>query len=85
MVNASIFNTTKIISAQQGTVNFGRYNVPLEQLAGNIAANLGEGTAEELVEFALRDEGRDSWGIEIPAWFDEHDRSLLTDWVAESL
>jgi len=57
----------------------------LRELAGNIAANLGEGTAEELVDYALSDEGRESWGIEIPQWFDAHDRSLLIEWVTESL
>jgi len=58
----------------------------LRELAGNIAANLGDGTAEELVEYALSDEGRESWGIEIPEWFDDHDRGLLVQWwVAESL
>ena len=55
------------------------------ELAGNIAANLGDGTAEELVEYALSDEGRESWGIEIPDWFDDHDRGLLAERVAESL
>ena len=57
----------------------------LRELAGNIAANLGPGTAEELVQYALSREGRESWGIEIPQWFDAHDRSLLIQWVGESL
>jgi len=57
----------------------------LRELAVNIAQNLGEGTAEELVEYALSDEGRESWGIEIPEWFDGHDRELLTEIVAEAL
>jgi hypothetical protein len=57
----------------------------IEFLAANIAANLGEGTAEELVEFALSDEGRESWGIKIPEWFDDHDRDLLTQHVAKNL
>jgi hypothetical protein len=56
----------------------------LRELAGNIACNLGEGTAEELVEFALG-EGRDSWGIELPEWFDGHDQRLLIKLVAKSL
>lgn len=50
----------------------------ISELAGNIAENLGEGTAEELVEYALSDEGKESWGIEIPTWFDDHDQKLLT-------
>jgi hypothetical protein len=56
----------------------------LQELAGNIASNLGEGTAEELVEYALG-EGRKSWGIDIPDWFDDHDRDLLTRFVSEQL
>jgi len=55
------------------------------ELAANIAANLGEGTAEELVEFALSSEGRQSWGIELPQWFDEDDRRILIECVAASL
>lgn len=57
----------------------------LRELAANIAANLGEGSADELVEYALSDEGRESWGIDIPAWFDDHDRAFLVDCVAEAL
>jgi len=57
----------------------------LRELAGNIAANLGEGTAEELVEYALSREGRESWGITIPQWYSLHDRGLLIQWVGESL
>ena len=55
------------------------------ELAINIAENLGEGTAEELVEYALSDEGRTNWGIELPQWFDEHDRQALIEMVANSL
>ena len=57
----------------------------LRELAGNIAANLGEGTAEELVEYALSREGRESWGITIPDWFDAHDHDVLVRWVRASL
>ena len=57
----------------------------LRELAGNIAANLGEGTAEELVQYALSHEGRESWGITIPDWYRLHDHSLLVRYVAESL
>jgi len=55
----------------------------LRNLAANIAANLGEGTAEELVEYALSDEGRNSWGID--GELDDHDRALLVRFVGESL
>ena len=55
------------------------------ELAANIADNLGEGTAEELVEFALSDEGRTSWGIELPEWFDDTDRALLIREVADNV
>ncbi len=57
----------------------------LNKLAENIVANLGEGTAEERVEYALSDEGRETWGIEIPDWFDDHDRWLLTHSVSRCL
>jgi len=57
----------------------------LRELAYNISQNLGEGTAEELVEYALSDEGRESWDIELPSWFDDHDRGKLIEWVAENL
>ncbi len=54
----------------------------LRELAENIAANLGDGTAEELVEYALSDAGRESWGIDVE--LDAHDRALLTRFVAEA-
>ncbi len=57
----------------------------LRELGTNIAQNLGEGTADQLVEFALSDEGRATWGIELPEWFDDLDRELLTEIVAEAL
>jgi hypothetical protein len=59
----------------------------LRELAANIAgiSPAGECTAEEVVEFALSEEGRESWAIEIPSWFDDHDRRKLVEWVAESL
>ena len=57
----------------------------LRDLAANIASKPDEGTAEELVEYALSDEGRDSWEIKIPAWFTDHDREILTRMVGESL
>ena len=57
----------------------------LVELAGNIAANLGEGTAEEMVDYALSREGRESWGITIPDWYRLHDHELLVKYVAESL
>jgi hypothetical protein len=56
-----------------------------QELAGNIASNLGEGTAEELVGYALSEEGAESWGVELPGWFDDYDRDLLTRFVAEQL
>lgn len=57
----------------------------INEIAANIAENLGDGTAEELVTYALSDEGRAAWGIELPAWFDAHDRALLVERVAESI
>jgi len=60
----------------------------LRQLAENIAANLSgspDDTADELVEYALSEEGRESWGIDLPYWFNDYDRGLLTEWVEEAL
>ena len=57
----------------------------INELAANIAENLGEGTAAELVEYALSAEGRESWGIELPEWFDAHDRGLLIQAVKRGL
>ena len=54
----------------------------LRELAENVAT-LGHGTAEELVEYALSNAGRESWGIDIE--LDAHDRNLLTRFVAEAL
>ena len=57
----------------------------LQELASNITSLVGEGTAEELVGYALSEEGRDSWNIELPWWFDDHDRSLLVEFVDDNL
>ena len=51
----------------------------IRELAGNIVDNLGEGTAEELVEYALSDEGRASWGIDIE--LDIQDQGLLVRFI----
>jgi len=56
----------------------------LRELATNIAQNLGDGTAEELVEFAMSEDAA-CWEIDWPEWFDDHDRNLLTEMVAEAL
>ena len=55
----------------------------LRELAGNIAQNLADGdvTAEEVVDYALSEEGEMDWGISIPQWFDQNDRRLLTRMV----
>ena len=42
-------------------------------------------SAHDLVDYALSAEGRESWGIEIPDWLDDHDRGLLVDRVAAQL
>ena len=52
----------------------------IRELASNIS-NLGEGTASELVEYALSDEGREAWGIDIQLQLD--DVALLTRFVEE--
>ena len=55
----------------------------IRELAANIASNLGEGSADELVEYALSPEGRESWGIDIE--LDAHDRRLLVRCVEDNL
>jgi len=47
--------------------------------------DVNECLAHDLVDYALSDEGRESWGIEFPDWFDDHDRHLLTELVAAQL
>ena len=52
----------------------------IRELAENLSQNMGYQwgpTAKEVVDYALSDEGRESWGIEIPEWFDDYDRELL--------
>ena len=56
----------------------------LRELAANIAENLGEGAAEELVAYAESPEA-DVWDIEWPEWYDNHDRRLLVEMVSEAL
>ena len=50
----------------------------LRELAGDLSWNADEGTAEEIVAYAL-DEAEEK--VELPEWFDEHDRRLLTRMV----
>lgn len=59
----------------------------LRELAGNMVQSSGSdaGTAEEIVEYFLSDEGRETWGIEIPDWFTDHDWMLLVRFVEEAL
>ena len=60
----------------------------LREFAGNIAQNLAWGpetSAEELVDSLTLPEVRESWGIIMPTWFDDHDRSLLIQYVTELL
>jgi len=56
----------------------------LQELAVNISENLGEGSAEDLVEYALG-EGREPWGIELPEWFDDYDYCRLVEMVNKAL
>ena len=52
----------------------------LRELARDIAWNADSGlAADALVEYALSDEHAER--IELPSWFDEHDRRLLTRMV----
>jgi hypothetical protein len=57
----------------------------LMNLAANIAQNMGSGSARDLVEYALGDEGRDAYQIYIPEWFDAHDRALLVSFVDDCI
>lgn len=52
----------------------------LNELAANLLdgpGNYDNPTAQDIVAYALSDEGRDSWGIELPEWFDAADRAYL--------
>ena len=53
----------------------------LRELAGDIANHAGEGTAEEMVEYALHQGHPETDRIELPSWFDDNDRRLLTRMV----
>ena len=57
----------------------------LRESAYNIATWMGKGNAEQHVAYALSREGRESWGVTIPEWFDDHDRALLVEYVGKSL
>ena len=51
----------------------------LEEVAGDLAHEDSEGTAEEKVTYWLKETSG------VPEWFDDHDRSLLIEWVDDSL
>lgn len=55
----------------------------LDQATGEY--DVSECLAHDLVDYALSDEGRDAWDIEIPEWFDDHDRRLLVEHTANAL
>jgi hypothetical protein len=63
----------------------------LREFAGNIVnmtsvnCDLRDVTANEIVDFALSKEGILSWSIELPRWFDKHDKNLLIEMVRDSL
>ena len=49
----------------------------LRELAGNIAWNMDEGTAEEMVDFWLDQSVPPADRTALPEWFDDNDRRLL--------
>lgn len=53
----------------------------LDEFAWNLISgpgNYDNPVAEHIVTYALDNpEARVSWGIELPGWFDEHDREYL--------
>lgn len=53
----------------------------LHELAGDIARSTEEGTAEDAVEYTLDYDHGPNDRIELPSWFDENDRRLLTNMV----
>lgn len=56
------------------------------QLANDIAAYSGAddpSQAEDAVNFWLERENKDQ--VDLPQWFDDHERKLLVRWVAERL
>jgi len=80
---AEVMADAKARAREETTVDRTAEVNAIRELAANIACNLGEGTAEELVEYALSDEGRESWGIDIE--LDDHDRRLLVRFVEDNL
>ncbi len=59
----------------------------IRQLAANLtdSAPTEVTVAEDLVAYALSDTGRLEQSIELPEWFDSHDRGLLVEYVQENL
>jgi hypothetical protein len=58
----------------------------IRELAGDIAAYSGVETVdqvEEAISMWLNPE--DAWKLDLPRWFDDHDRKLLVRWVKEGL
>ena len=56
----------------------------LRQLASSLA-EMGGGTAEEIVHYAMGKPGRADLNLTLPLWFDSHDMMLLTEYVQEVL
>jgi len=58
----------------------------LREFAANISEMGGdESSADEIVEFALSEDGLESWNITMPTWFDRHDRRLLIEMVEANI
>ena len=80
---AEVMDNAKARAREETTMDRTAEVNAIRELAFNIASNLGEGSADELVEYALSDEGRESWGIDIE--LDDHDRRLLVRFVEDNL
>ena len=80
---AEVMDNAKARAREETTMDRTAEVNAIRELAFNIASNLGEGSADELVEYALSDEGRESWGIDIE--LDDHDRALLVRCVEDNL
>ena len=60
----------------------------LREFAGNLVQNTTwgeENTASEIASMLDDQEFRESWGIHLPVWYDDHDRNLLTEMIEELL
>jgi len=58
----------------------------IRELAASLAEmNADEASAEQIVHYAMGEEGRADLDITLPLWFDSHDMMLLTEYTQEAM